>query len=75
MDRCHFPGDPRFGTTLYPSRDDVKALANRDFLSTRLLDLLIQRAAPPPEPRPPLPLSHGELTRLNAKCCSSQHRR
>lgn len=43
----HFPGDPRFGTSLYPSPDDVKALRHKAFLSTRLLDCLIQRAAPP----------------------------
>jgi hypothetical protein len=46
----HFPGDPRFGTALHPSPDDVKALRHREFLSTRLLDCLIQRAAPPQEP-------------------------
>ena len=44
---CHFPGDPRFGVRLYPSTDDVNALRNREMLSTRLLDCLIQRASPP----------------------------
>jgi hypothetical protein len=44
---CHFPGDPRFGVRLDPSTDDVSALTNRQMLSTRLLDILIQRASPP----------------------------
>jgi hypothetical protein len=45
----HFPGDPRFGILLSVLDEDVKALREREWLSTRLLDFLIQQAAPAPQ--------------------------
>jgi hypothetical protein len=44
----HFPGDPRFGVALSAVDEDVTSLCERKMLSTRLLDFLIQQAAPPP---------------------------
>ena len=45
-----FPGDPRFATWIIPTSDDVRSLPCKVFLTTRLLDCILQRAAPPPEP-------------------------
>ena len=40
-----FPGDPRFDTyRLMPTKKDVKALKKNEWLSTHLLDLILQRA-------------------------------
>ena len=44
-----FPGDPRFSTRLDPLKEDVEALGKKEMLSARLLDYLLQRAAPPQE--------------------------
>ena len=55
-DRClnrRFPGDPRFATWIIPTSDDVRSLPRKVFLSTHLLDCILQRAAPPPEPESP----------------------
>jgi hypothetical protein len=46
----HFPGDPRFlGYVLIPTEDVVKALQQNQWLSTHLLDSIIQRAGIRPE--------------------------
>ena len=46
----HFPGDPRFlGYVLIPTEDDIKALQRDQWLSTHLLDLIIQRAGIRPD--------------------------
>jgi hypothetical protein len=55
-DRCftrRFPGDPRFASWIIPTSDDVRSLPRKVFLSTHLLDCILQRAAPPPEPESP----------------------
>ena len=44
-----FPGDPRFSARLDPLKEDVEQLGNKEMLSTRLLDCLLQRACPPQE--------------------------
>ena len=44
-----FPGDPRFSTKLDPLKEDVDKLENKEMLSTRLLDCLLQRAGLPQE--------------------------
>ena len=45
----HFPGDPRYGVTYRPTGQDISALGNDEMvLIMRLLDCIIQRAAPPP---------------------------
>ena len=41
-----FPGDPRFSTKLDPLKEDVDKLGNKEMLSTRLLNCLLQRAGP-----------------------------
>jgi hypothetical protein len=46
--REHFPGDPRFGIALSVESEDLSALREDQMLSTRLLDFLIQQAAPAP---------------------------
>jgi hypothetical protein len=53
----HFPGDPRYGIALSPHPDDVEALLKDEWLSTRLLDYLIQRASPPLDLDASIPLS------------------
>jgi hypothetical protein len=46
----HFPGDPRFlGYILIPTKDDAKALQRNQWLSTHLLDSIIQRAGIRPD--------------------------
>jgi hypothetical protein len=46
----HFPGDPCFlGYILIPTKDDVKALQRNQWLSTHLLDSIIQRAGIRPD--------------------------
>ena len=44
----YFPGDPRYGVQERLLRQDVGALADEEILNTRILNCLIQRAAPPP---------------------------
>ena len=40
-----FPGDPRFEAYVFiPTKEDVRALKKNQWLSTNLLDLLLQRA-------------------------------
>jgi len=56
-----FPGDPRFTFALSAHADDVQALHNNQYLSTNLLDYLIQRGAPSPTP-PPSVASQDEDT-------------
>lgn len=46
--QTHFPGDPRYGVQERVIRQDVGALIHGRMLNTRLLNCLIQRAAPPP---------------------------
>ena len=46
--QTHFPGDPRYGVQERIIRQDVGALSYGGMLSTRLLNCLIQRAAPQP---------------------------
>jgi hypothetical protein len=51
--QTHFPGDPRYGVQERIIRQDVGALSYGGMLSTRLLNCLIQRAAPQPTAMPP----------------------
>ena len=53
----HFPGDPRFGIALSVTQEDVLALREDKMLSTRLLDFLIQQAAPVSSTEEAQPLS------------------
>jgi hypothetical protein len=46
--QTHFPGDPWYGVQERIIRQDVGALSHGGMLSTRLLNCLIQRAAPQP---------------------------
>jgi len=44
-----FPGDPRFEKMkIFVTDEDLDQLSNNEMLSTRLLDCLLQQAAPPP---------------------------
>ncbi len=55
-DKCftlRFSGDPRFASWITPTSDDVRSLSRKVFMSTHLLDCILQRAAPPPEPDSP----------------------
>ena len=47
-----YPGDPRFGTRLKPSEEEVSALGSHHMLETALLDVLLQRSAPVPSYSP-----------------------
>ena len=49
MKEAHFPGDPRFSGWISPSSDDTSALTTNDWLSTLLLDCILQRSVPPQE--------------------------
>ena len=49
MKEAHFPGDPRFSGWISPSSDDTSALSTNDWLSTLLLDCILQRSVPPQE--------------------------
>lgn len=42
-----FPGDPRFSGWISPSSEDISALPRNAWLSTLLLDCILQRSAPP----------------------------
>jgi hypothetical protein len=46
--RC-FPGDPRFGSRVNPTREHIEALGKKEMLNACLLDSLLQRAAMPPK--------------------------
>jgi hypothetical protein len=58
-----FPGDPRFTFALSAHADDVQALRDNQYLSTNLLNYLIQRGAPSPTP-PPSVASQNEDTAI-----------
>jgi hypothetical protein len=49
MAETRFPGDPRYERWISPSQEELEALSENDFLSTNLLDCILQRTAPPPE--------------------------
>jgi hypothetical protein len=44
----HFPGDPRFAAWITPPPEDVAPLSRKAFLSTAMLDSIIQRTSLPP---------------------------
>ena len=50
VETSSFPGDPRFSIALSAHAEDVQALQENKYLSTNLLDYLIQRGAPSPTP-------------------------
>ena len=41
----HFPGDPRYGVDIIPPANDVACLRTKSFLSTAVLDYIIQHTA------------------------------
>ncbi|KAI2507736.1 hypothetical protein MHU86_6735 [Fragilaria crotonensis] len=49
MKEAHFPGDPRFSGWISPSSEDTSALSTNAWLSTLLLDCILQRSVPPQE--------------------------
>ena len=49
MEEAHFPGDPRFSGWISPSSEDTSALSTNVWLSTLLLDCILQRSVPPQE--------------------------
>ena len=61
MTKNTFPGDPRFARWISPCREDFSALSRRDYLSTNLLDSIVQRAAPPPDHTPSSKYHVGSL--------------
>ena len=47
MKDANFPGDPRFSGWISPSSEDTSALSRNAWLSTLLLDCILQRSIPP----------------------------
>jgi hypothetical protein len=69
---CHFPSNPRFAVRISPAQDDLQALGDREMLSSRLLDCLIQRSAPPPDLESPFQVYLGSLgTRSYMQSCNA----
>ena len=61
VEKSFFPGDPRFSIALSAHAEDVQALQENKYLSTNLLDYLIQRGAPSPTP-PLLPSQDEDIS-------------
>ncbi|KAI2497462.1 hypothetical protein MHU86_17012 [Fragilaria crotonensis] len=61
VEKSFFPGDPRFSIPLSAHAEDVQALQENKYLSTNLLDYLIQRGAPSPTP-PLLPSQDEDIS-------------
>ena len=49
MKEARFPGDPRFSGWISPSSEDTSVLSTNAWLSTLLLDCILQRSVPPQE--------------------------
>ena len=47
MKEANFPGDPRFSGWISPSSEDTSALSTNAWLSTLLLDCILQRSVRP----------------------------